>query len=177
MGKESLKSERGLESGGETASQECCPGISRALGRELSPTGVRSGTGRCVLSCYSLARPLAGDVGKEWLGVGFLLGHMGSPSWGSSGGSQGACSAQPFLRELAAPGRQRSWEASRLMMCGFTGDGPGCSPHSPCEWGSRHGKAGSAHILQGRVERMRPFPRAIMNLLCALVSSSLKRAR
>lgn len=70
MGKELLKNERGLEGGWGGAGQECCPGISQALGRELSPAGVSSGTGQSVLNCYSLSLPLAGIAGKEWLGGG-----------------------------------------------------------------------------------------------------------
>ena len=49
----------------EVTGQECHPGISWALGKELSPVGVSPGTGRHVLSCSSLSLSLAGDMGKE----------------------------------------------------------------------------------------------------------------
>ena len=49
----------------EVTGQECHPGISWALGKELSPVGVSPGTGRHVLSCSSLSLSLAGDMGKD----------------------------------------------------------------------------------------------------------------
>lgn len=130
--------------GGGVTGQECCPGISRALGRELSPAGVHSGTGQSVLSCYSLSLPLAGDSGKEGLvGAGrFLLRHIKSPSWGSSGQSPGACSAQPLVGELAAPDSQRSREGSRFMRSWLTADGTGCSPPLPILVGAPGWEAG-----------------------------------
>lgn len=70
---------------------------------------------------------MAGGGGGE----GFLLRHIKSPSWGSSGQSLGARSGQPLVRELAGPGRQRSREGSRLMRSWLTGDGPGLSPPLP----------------------------------------------
>ena len=49
----------------EVTGQECRPGISWALGKELSPVGVSPGTGRHVLSCSSLSLSLDRDMGKE----------------------------------------------------------------------------------------------------------------
>lgn len=74
----------------EITGQECCPGISWAPGKELSPTSVSPRMGQYVLSCYSLSLSLAGDTAKECLGMGvssdtsYLPG--GAPRAQSQGG-------------------------------------------------------------------------------------------